>query len=312
MKRVSIALAAILILCMASLGMAQEKWWPSRYGPDDELGACNELTPAKVLEAISLIKEGKIYDMGTEYKDGNPAFPPRFWKSLCLAHGEMKPLGKNKLTYLEEIFTGCPGAGSQLDGFAHINIGTKFYNGFDMKDVFSPVGVKKFGMEKVPPIVTRGVLIDMVAYRGRNLGPQEPITKEDLQGFLKKHNLEIRPGDAVFINTGWMRHFGVDNVKFISTEPGITIGAAKWLRDEKRVVGVGTDQWATEVFPNNDDPGLIFPVHQELLVKGGVHLLQNTVLDKLAEDKVYEFCYIFTHPKITGTTQGIGQPIAIK
>ncbi|OPX37707.1 MAG: hypothetical protein B1H11_05530, partial [Desulfobacteraceae bacterium 4484_190.1] len=260
---------------------------------------------------LSIVKDGKIYDLANEYRDGNPAFPPRYWKTWCLAHGYMNPLGKNKLLYLEEVFDGCPGAGTQLDGFAHVSIGKTFYNGLNIKDVFAATGVKKFGMEKVPPIVTRGVLIDMVAYKGRNLGDKEPITKADLQAFLKSHNLEIRDGDAVLINTGWMRLFRVDNKKFLTTEPGITIGAARWLR-KKRIVGVGTDQWATEVFPNNDDPNLIFPVHQELLAKGGIHLFQCMVLDELAKDKVYEFLFIFTHPKITGTTQGIGQPIAIR
>ncbi|MBW1786030.1 MAG: cyclase family protein [Deltaproteobacteria bacterium] len=302
---------AVIPFLVTSAVWAEEDWTKSPWGPKDEIGNCNLLTAQKVLEAVSLIKTGKIYDLGTTYEDANPAFPPRFWKTLVLAHGAVNTLGKNKIMYLEEVFTGCPGAGTQLDGFAHISIDDTFYNGFKMKDVMGATAVKKFAIENVPPIFTRAVLIDMVAYKGRPLEKSEPITSDDIKGFLAKHNLEIRPGDAVLINTGWMRFFRVDNAKYMSSEPGITIDAARWL-SSKKVVGVGTDQWATEVLPNNDDAALAFPVHQELLAKSGIHLFQNLVLDKLAADKVYESAFVFTHPKIKGTTQGIGQPIAIK
>ena len=289
----------------------QYEWWPPRYGPDDELGAINELGPAKVLEAVGLIKTGKVYDLGTEYNNNCPGFYPRMWRTTIPSSYMLFPKGVNNFTWLEEEFLGCPGVGTQLDGLGHAGIGTKFYNGVELEDLYAPTGITKYGMEKVPPIITRGILIDMVSYKGRYLGPSEPITKEDIQDFLDQHDLEIEPGDAVLIYTGWMRYFREDQDRFMFSEPGIDREAAIWLRSQ-RPVGIGADQWSTEVVPNNEvGKDLQWPCHQELITKGGIYLFQDLVLDKLAADGVYEFAFIFTHPKITGTTQGIGQPIAI-
>ena len=289
----------------------QYEWWPSRYGPQDTLGAINELGPTKVLEAVDLIKTGVVYDLGTEYNSNCPGFYPRMWRTTIPSSNMLFPKGVNNFTWLEEEFLGCPGIGTQLDGLGHAGIGTKFYNGVELKDLYTPTGIAKYGMEGVPPIVTRGILIDMVSYKGRYLGPTEPITKEDIWGFLSQHGLRIEPGDAVLIYTGWMRYFREDQDRFMFSEPGIDREAAIWLRSQ-RPVGVGTDQWSTEVVPNNEvGKNLQWPCHQELITKGGIYLFQDLILDKLAADGVYEFAFIFTHPKITGTTQEIGQPIAI-
>jgi kynurenine formamidase len=199
--------------------------------------------------------------------------------------------------------------GTQLDGLGHVEIDKVHYNGVPLEDILDPKGAKKFGMEKVPPIVTRGVLLDMVAYKGRFLRGGEAITPADIEGCIEMEDVEIRPGDVVIFNTGWMRLWMKDNEKFLESEPGITVSTARYLA-EKHVVAVGTDQWCTEVVPM-EDPETLYPVHQELLAKNGIYLMQNLVTEKLAQDKVYEFFFVFTHPKIKGTVQGIGQPIAI-
>jgi len=301
---------ALMTLIVPALTQAEseEAWYPSRYGAGDELGAANELTPAKILEAVKLVGNGQVYDLGTNYEAKNPGAAPRYWETLILAHGAVTPLGTNKFLYVEETFTGCPGKGTQLDGFAHVCIDGVFYNGVPMKDVLDARGVKKFGVENYRPMITRGVLVDMVKVRGRPLDGGEAVTVEDIEGFLKGHNLEVRPGDAVLIRTGWMRYFD-DPGKYIGPEPGITKAVAKWMH-EHRVVLVGTDNWATEVYPGEVE-GELLPVHQALLTKYGIHLGQFMVLDELAKDEVYEFMFVFICPKIKGITQGIGRPLAI-
>ena len=111
-----------------------------------------------------------------------------------------------------------------------------------------PSGAKKFGMETVPPLVTRAILVDMVDFLGRNLGESEEISLEDFKACLAKHDLQIQPGDAVLVNTGWMRLLGTEDKKFAASNPGIGEDIA-WYLVEKGVVGVGTDQWNTEVSP---------------------------------------------------------------
>ena len=203
------------------------------------------------------------------------------------------------------------GIGTQLDGLGHVGSNHTFYNRVTSADIIAPGGAKKYGMEKVPPIVTRGVLIDMVACKGRFMDGGEPITLADFQACLKRQKVTLEPGDAPLIRTGWMRWLGVDDVKFMGDVPGIDQEVARYLIT-KGVAGVGTDQWTTDVLPAGD--GFVIPCHV-LLLTNGVYLFQNLVLEELAEKSAregsYEFFFSFTHPKLKGTVQGIGQPIAI-
>ena len=62
-------------------------WWPSKWGKDDESGASNHITPAKVLDAAKWIKDGKIYKIGRVYEQGMPLFGARaFTLRIHVAH----------------------------------------------------------------------------------------------------------------------------------------------------------------------------------------------------------------------------------
>jgi kynurenine formamidase len=289
----------------------------SKWGPDDEIGNCNYLTPAKTLEAVSAIKTGKVIDLGQEYYEGLPAYPPRTYKCWLLVHGMTEAWGLEKATDMEEYIVMSTGIATQLDGFAHVGCDYTFYNGVKHTDIISPTGAKKFGMENVPPIVTRGVLVDMVKYKGRNLGPSECISLKDFKDCMKKEGVDLRNGDALIIHTGWMRFWDSDPQKFVQTSPGIDQDIARYLV-EKGIVGIGTDQFTTECFPHKGFPkeGSFFIPCHVILLGNGIHLFQNLVTEELAQacaaDGKYEFFFCFTHPKLKGTVQGIGQPIAIK
>jgi kynurenine formamidase len=292
--------------------LAGESWYPSKYGPDDELGALNLVTPAKTKAALQLIKEYKVYDLGMEYYDGFPAYPPRYWKTVILFHGMKNPLGPKKLTYMEEVINSGLGIGTQIDGLGHVGIGDLFYNGNSWRDIATPTGLKKFGSEKIPPVITRGLLIDMTAYKGKDMMVEgEVISVADIEGALSKQGgLRIEPGDVVLFHTGWSSLLKTDPGRFGKAEPGIGLGASQYLVD-KGASMVGADTWALEVIPFEKNAG-VFEPHQILLAKGGVYILENFHTADLARDKVYEFCIIITHPKITGAVQAILQPIAIK
>jgi kynurenine formamidase len=282
-----------------------EPWWPSRYGPKDTVGAMNELTPAKVVEGLKLVGNGCVYDVATIYGRGIPSTPSAFWETVLIT--DFVKHGSNLFQGTEHVWFGYPTKGTHLGGLGHVSIDGIFYNGYKMTDVFDANGIKMFGVENFKPILTRGVLIDAVAQNGHLLEAGEGVTVADVEGFLKKNNLEVRPGDAVLIRTGWHRH--LTDGEYVGPEPGITKDLAKWLYD-KRVVVVGTDNWATEQIPG-DDPNEVMPVQQLLATKYGIYTFRYGVFDELAEDKLYEFCFVFTCPKTSGATQGIGRPIVI-
>jgi kynurenine formamidase len=292
----------------------EKKWYPSKYGPNDTRGALNLITPEKTKQALKLIKKHKVYDLGMEYYDGFPAYPPRYWKTWILFHGVKNPLGTNKVTYMEEVCNISLGIGTQIDGLGHIGIGDKYYNGFSYKEIAGASQLNKFGIEKITPIITRGILLDMTAYKRKSiLGKNEEITAKDVIGCLKKQRIKIQTGDAVLFYTGWSKLIETDPEKFNASEPGPSYDAAKYLVNNN-VSMVGADTWGMECVPNpnRDKKGWVFPVHTYLLPMNGVHILENFKLDELAKDKVYEFCLILTAPKMRGMVQAILQPIAIR
>ena len=158
--------------------------------------------------------------------------------------------------------------------------------------------------------MTRGVLLDVAGYKGvAQLPPTYEITPADLEGALAKARLEIRPADAVYLHTGWGALWMKDNATFGKSEPGIGLAAARWLV-AKQITLVGADTWGTEVAPN-PDPGLAYPVHQELITRNGVYNHENLATEVLVEAGVREFLMAFAPLKLKGATGSPGAPIAI-
>jgi kynurenine formamidase len=171
-------------------------------------------------------------------------------------------------------------------------------------------GVKKLGIEKVPPMVTRGVVLDMTAHYGKKIVPGgTAFTVADIQAVLKKEGLTLRKGDVVLFNTGWLELIGKDNKQFLEVEPGIGMEAAQWLADQG-IVAFGGDTWASEVYPN---PGTDeeFPVNQFMLAKKGIYNLELIDSRPLVREKVWEFLFVLGQPLYVGSTQVNINPVAI-
>jgi kynurenine formamidase len=320
-------LVGILVVATVAAAAAQgvtpigPQWWPSRWGAGDEAGASNLMTPEKVLEAIKLITTGKVYRLGRPYEPGMPSRGLRNYKLVIPTLPTGGPFAKNRLIFNEEFVTGELGqVGTQFDGLGHIGVlvgaegdlnAMRFYNGVTGAEMVSAYGLKKLGVEKVKPFFTRGVLLDIAAYKGRMLDRGEEITLADVRAAMAKQGIaEIRPGDVVLFNTGWGSLWMKDNARFDSGEPGIGLEVARWLAD-RQIVCVGSDTWATEVQPN-PDASLRSPVHQELLTKNGIFNHENLDLSELARERVWEFAYIFVPVPLKGATGSPGSPIAVR
>ena len=300
-----------LLALATTVTLTQESWFPSEWGADDRRGAVNRLTPEKVLQATSLIKKGEVFQLGRVYESGIPVFGTRHYSLRIPAMSG--PLGENKTTWFEEIFSGEIGQiGTQFDGLGHIGIGDLYYNGLHQRDFAKAEGLTELGVENVGPIVTRGVLIDVAGYKGvEHLSDNYEITRADLAGALKKQgDIQITPGDVVIIHTGWGKFWMTDNDRYGATEPGIGLEAGQYLVDQK-IVMLCADNWGIEVVPNPDE-SLAFPVHQLFIVKHGIYNLENIITEELAAAKVYEFAFCFAPLRLKGATGSPGNPIAIR
>ena len=300
----------LVVVFVACSSVAQDNWYPSPWGADDQRGAANRITPAKVLEAKNLITRGQTYQMGRVYESAMPVFGTRHF-SLRIPK-MFGPNGTNDMYYHDEIVSAELGqVGTQFDGLGHVGIGDVFYNGNRERDFAKAEGLTKLGIENVGALATRGVLIDVAAYKGQAMlaGGYE-ITRADLEGALKRQNTVIRSGDAVFVHTGWGSLWVKDNAGYTTNAPGIGVGAAQYLV-ERQVVLVGADTWAVEVVPN-PDASLAFPVHQLFLPRNGIYIFENLATEDLARDSAYEFAFFFAPLRLKGASGSPGNPLAIR
>jgi kynurenine formamidase len=304
----------------AGLPAGEAPWWPSRYGADDEIGSLNEITPAVTLAAAALVRRGQVADLGRILDEDTPKFPGRYWhqtldvtphyENLRRADSGGQGWGKNQINWITEIQAGTFQVGTQLDSIGHIQAGERFYNGWTTRDLVRSNGLARFGMESVPPVITRGVLLDVAAYKGVERLPRGyVITREDVEGTLKREGLALRAGDAVLFHTGWGGLWGVDNAQFLSGEPGPGLATVQWLYAQ-RIAVTGADTWSFGPVPG-EDPERPFLVPQTMYVKLGLFGLENLATEQLARDGVHEFLFVLTHARTRGSTAAVVAPAAV-
>jgi kynurenine formamidase len=294
----------------------------SPFGPDDEVGATNRITPAVTKAAAAEIQTGNVISMAYNLVDGVPLFGSRFTKTILTSFAVVPgaEYGKNKLSYMEDTYLSQSHVGTHIDGMGHIGIRDCYYNQTPMGKYVTQNYLKKLGIEHIKTFATRGVVIDLVkvfqeagklkanpACKNPCLDGGTVITEADLQAGLKMYNVTLREADAVFLHTGWgdlFQQFPAQNTAYNGAEPGLGKSAAQWLADQK-VVSVGADTWAVEVIPS-EDKDEAFPVHAILLTDNGIHIIENVRTDLIAAEaassKRATFFLSMTVPKAVGTT----------
>jgi kynurenine formamidase len=317
-------LAAVFAFPAASQTREEGPWWPHPiWGKDDQAGGSNWITPEKILKSLTLVKTGQIYEIGQVYSAGMPLFGQRTYSMVIPGSPSGAPMGSNNLIYYDEFLVAEIGqVGTQFDGPGHIGERLKmadgsekdvFYNGFTNEEIKGPYGLVQLGVEHVKPFLTRGILVDVAAYKGvESLDHSYEVTVADVRGALARQGIaeeSLEPGDAYFFRYGWARHWS-DPGKYNAAPPGIGMAVARWVV-EKKASMIGSDQWTTEVVPN-PDLSQAFPVHQELITRNGVWNLENMNLDELSRDGVYEFLFIHTPIRFKGATGSPARPIAIR
>jgi kynurenine formamidase len=218
--------------------------------------------------------------------------------------------GKNKINWITELVTGTMQIGTHLDGLNHLQIGDRFYNGFQTREIVEDWGTNKLGIENVPQIITRGILVDVARYRDvAEMKEGDVITPEDIEGALTAQEVTVGQGNVLLIHTGWGSFWDLDPTRYTSGEPGIGMDAAQWLV-EKRIAMTGADTWSYGAVPG-EDPDHPFVVPQTLNAKHGMFIMENLDTSALAADRVYEFMFVLTHYKTRGSTAAWISPIAV-
>jgi kynurenine formamidase len=341
------------------------------YRRGDQRGTFQEVTPEKTREALKVLDTGKpvvTYNLGELMFNGFPTFPttpPRLYDQRLVVLGYAPPpgydgilqsptsLGPNGISAHEERFkvtersspyTFSYQIGTQLDNLNHIGVGPVFYGGRRGPDIAETWGTSRLGGEHTGPLVTRGILLDVLGLKlaqgatdvletapnGKpHLAPTYRITLEDLEAAMRRAGIRtIDRGDVILIRTGWNQllephdptsphapddpaHQGHPaHLKYLASEPGIYLREARWLASHRPAV-VGADNWALEVAGHPVAGDNVFPVHQELITHFGIRIGEAIVTDRLAADRVFEFVYIVTPQLAAGATAGNTPPCAL-
>lgn len=313
MKVSRILLSAGLAVAMTAGTAVAQECKPSKWGADDEIGSANLVTPERVLAALKLVKQGKTHPLGIIIDPSTPAFPPR---SLSLQVVQPNQQGGQTLfaykgSYNDDLMQTWLGIGPQLDGLGHLGQDGMYYNCNKEEDFAGITGLKKLGIEKVPPMVGRGVLINMAKHFGvDNMEAGQYFKAADVQAAAKAQNVEIREGDVVLFHTGWTEaKLGSDPKAWVSGEPGAAEDTSEWLAS-KNVMAVGADTWGLEVVPPEKE-GRPFIGHVTLLKENGIYILETMNTGQLAREGVTEFMFVLGQARIRGAVQMIINPVAI-
>jgi len=289
---------------------------PSRWGPDDQIGAANLVTPERVLAATKLIKKGQTHPLGIVIDSKTPAFAPRSMSLQVIAPNQIqggdnsKAFGWN-ISYNDDLAQLWFGIGPQIDGLGHLGENNEYYNCNKGTDFVKVTGLTKLGVHQIPPIVGRGVLIDMAAFYGvTHLKATQAITTKSLKAAMAAQGIKPREGDIILIHTGWTdAMLKSDPKKWVSMEPGLDNEASNFLASFSPIA-VGADTWGLDIVPPLKGEK-VFYGHVNLLKKRGIYILETMNTGRLAKEGVKEFMFVLGQARIRGTVQMIINPVAM-
>lgn len=292
-----------------------EEFWPSKWGPDDERGSFNTVTPEKVKAALKLARTGKVYRLGLALEADMPRFEDETFSLTVAKVPSGGPQGRAGMVWNDEFISGHVGqVGTHLDGPGHVGIvgpdgQARWYNGRALARLDNAQGLARNGVENLGPIVTRGVLINLVDLKGRPWRQGEVITPADIKAATAKAGIEpISSGDAVIFRTGWLDHW-LEPETYMAGCPGIGLEAAEYLID-RDVALVGADTWTVEVIPE-EDPNRPFICHQLMQTVHGIWFLENVNPVEPARDRVYQFAFFLAPIPFKGATGSPCDPVAL-
>ncbi len=302
-------------VAMAGNAFAQD-CTPSKWGADDEIGAANYVNAERTLAAAKLIKKGVTHPLGIVVDPKMPAFPPRSMNLQIVSPGQHS--GRNttqdfgwEASYNDDLAQLWFGTGPQIDGLGHLGEEGMYYNCNHAADFVHITGLKKLSTDKIPPLVGRGVLINMAKHNGVEvMDGGQVITTEDVKAAMAAQNITVNTGDVVLFHTGWTDgKLASDPKTWVSMEPGLDNAAAAYVAS-LNPMAVGADTWGLDVVPPVKGEK-VFYGHVELLKNNGIYILETMNTGRLAEENVSEFMFVLGQARIKGTVQMIINPVAM-
>ncbi|MCR8551104.1 cyclase family protein [Salipiger sp. P9] len=255
-----------------------------------------------------LLTSGRFYELGHPFEQGmthSPNHPP-FLYSLVKKHSDFV---RGSFSAASDIIAMGLHQGTHIDALGHVSEDCRIHGGGDARarqDL--NIGLTDKDICSLTPVFGRGRLLDVAGFKGKAfLDEGYEISAEDLAATAESQGIRLEPGDVALVRTGWANLFHDEARYYAYRGPsyaGVAPDGAQWLVDQG-VRAVGADNAAFE--PRNPEG----PVHQLLLVRAGVPIMENLFLNELAETKIYTFLYVGIPLRIVGATGSPLRPLAI-
>jgi kynurenine formamidase len=306
---------------IAALNAERHKATRSPFGPDDEIGMLNLMTPESRRAITAEADFGAPFDLSVDFFPGMPSWTaagdPAF--QIWMSHtpeGTVAddPMGHGRainelVGYSGDCVMFYTHTGTHIDTLNHYAYHGEMWNGFRASEHLGSRHWNVAGADKVPPVVARGVLLDVAAAQGVAVLPSGfGIGERELREALRRQGTELRTGDVVIVRTGRMSLWP-DPELFMPDEPGLNREGAEFLARSGAMI-VGADNLALEQMPT-PDPDNWVPVHTYLLVEAGVPILELVDVEALAAERLYEFAFVGSCMPIRGATAAPMRPIAL-
>ena len=292
----------------------------SPFGPEDELGALNLLASTSQASTLARTDGSRTYDLSVDYFVGMPSFQAAGDPSyqIYMSHtpdgtvvDNLNGAGSDvnrHVCYSGDVVFLYTHTGTHIDALNHFGVDGHIYNGFTAKDNLGSRNWTKGGVDVIPPIIARTVLLDIAKLKGVPcLEDSYAITVEDIEQDLARTGLTINEGDVVFVRTGRMSYWP-DGSKTLGNPPGLSLDAARWLT-AKGISVIGADQECVEVGPSHHEDNWL-PGHCHFLAEAGVPMIELLNLEELSTDDVNEFCVVAAPIRLKGATGAPIRPLA--
>ena len=270
-----------------------------RWGPDDERGTLNLITPNNIRQAAGLVRQGKAYSLMLDLDKNGPVAQTR----NPLWHRTSVTLRPNPLhCSADDVVVMHTHGTTHIDALCHVFYQNQMYNGYRVDEEIHPTsGSQRNGVHNIGSIIGRGVLLDIAGHRGvDHLQMTDEIGPDELDACAEAEGVDIRPGDIVLVRTGWFRVFSENRELYESGSPGPNGDVVAWFNDHQ-ICAMGADNVAVE-----STAGTLRPLHLGVIRDLGGYLIEFLFLEELAADRVYEFLFVATPLKLIN---GIGSPV---
>ncbi|MEC7517232.1 MAG: cyclase family protein [Pseudomonadota bacterium] len=303
-----------LVLIVATSAVSADECVPSPWGADDQIGAANRVTPERTAAAAKLVKKGISHPLGIVIEPGMPAYPPRYTQLQVVQPNQQfnADLGVGwEASSNDDVLQMWLGTGPQLDGLGHMGEAGEFYNCNQGKDFSIITGLTKLDISGIPPMVARGVMIDIAKQMGvDSLQAGQPITSDDIKAAMKSQGVTVGEGDFVLLHTDYTDATLKQNPSlWAGSIPGITNEASVFLAGLKPMA-VGADTWGLGAVPPRAGDKIFYD-HVVLLKQHGIYILETMNTGRLADEGVHEFMFVLGQARLKGAVQMIINPVAM-